>query len=272
MSSHSASQLFDVFVEAKSALEELPKVKADLAESQALAQSYADDLTNRDSLVNDLQAQLAFVKSDLADKEAVLARVTFQHETLRSAIGAINDTVRSVSDRPVSEPVAEPVPQPVSFELGQSVTDPTASATSTTESHSATTANAGSDSANGSSTSNAEPDRPLAQPNASDGDNSPDKSIASVDDGSKDGTPSPTPSQVKEDREPVGESTHTTSGETDMKPSEAHSTGSTSAPTPTMNDKPYLGWGSHRKPHAVTWGDFERLGGYRPHWCNPDLT
>lgn len=267
MSSHSASQLFDVFVEAKSALEELPKVKADLAESQALAQSYADDLTNRDTRISDLARQLEQLQAAHATKEAELARITFQHQTLRAAIGSINDTVRSVSDRPVSEPVAEPVPQPVageaSSERGQSAADPTASQTQPLESQSANSA----ETLDTAKTENT--DRPLAPENASSSAITSDANTASMaPNGSQAGTDSPTPSPM-EDREGSGEAAVATTPKPTPQTENATSAPGTSS---DPSAKPYLHWTSNRKPHAVTWGEYERLGGYRPHWCNPDLT
>lgn len=282
MSSHSASQLFDVFVEAKSALEELPKLKQELADTSELAKSYADDLNMSRDANAQILSELKDVKAALADKEAVLARVTFQHETLRSAIGAINDTVRSVSDRPVSEPVAEPVPQPVSeasSEQGQSAADPIAKVAQHGETQSATHAESTS-SASAGGNSNEEgttqADRPLAPENASHSATTSDANMATTaPNGSPAGTDSPIPSPM-EDRERLGEldtnHSHLGSAPSTTQTETSSSSNHAVAPTPTMNDKPYLGWGSHRKPHAVTWGDFERLGGYRPYWCNPDLT
>jgi hypothetical protein len=263
MSSHSASQLFDVFVEAKSALEELPKVKADLEAAQQLATETETKLSNRIEYIDEITRMLGETRVALAAREAELARVTFQHETLRSAIGAINDTVRSVSDRPVSEPVAEPVSQPVSeASQGQSAAGESSNASSpVTEDH-VMTAETPADASQGNL------DRPLAPENASTT-AKPQMAEDTTTPGGPAGTHSPTDSPTKEDREPMGEAAATTMPKPIPQTESDMSTHGTSS---NHSAKPYLGWGSHRKPHNVTWGEFERLGGYRPHWCNPDLT
>ena len=104
-----ASALFDVFVEAKNALEQLPEAQA---QAKALAKRIEDELAHSEDLerqLADLKAQHAATLSALAAKEAALKDATFRHDTLASVLDTIRGAipVRAVEPEPVPAVSAE---------------------------------------------------------------------------------------------------------------------------------------------------------------------
>lgn len=176
-----ATELFDVFVQAKTALEELPKVTHDLEETKALAQSYADDLTKERSLTEALHAQLASVQAALAQKEAELSDATFRHSESQKLLSGLRDMLgfNSAAHSPVQPEVAKqaeaetpqanpapetspapfaPAPTQASTESQHGVSAPTQAPVDTPETNFGPSDAEAGQSAQGESTSNHSPD------------------------------------------------------------------------------------------------------------------
>ena len=125
-----ASALFDVFVEAKNALEQLPEAQA---QAKALAKRIEDELAHSEDLerqLADLKAQHAATLTALAAKEAALKDATFRHDTLASVLDTIRGAipVRAVEPEPVPAVSAEAETHAPDHGLGgtgESASDPT---------------------------------------------------------------------------------------------------------------------------------------------------
>lgn len=102
--------IFDTFIAAKQALDELPRVRVELATAR-------ENLNAADSLLDDQAKAIAWHKSELetlkaalADKEVALAAATFRESEATRKIDSLRDILGAgvVSHRdPIPEPVAE---------------------------------------------------------------------------------------------------------------------------------------------------------------------
>lgn len=104
------AELFNVFVEAKQALEELPVVRADLKAAHELIDETNAKLTDKANEFANAQNELASLRATLAQREAEVSDLTFRHgeaqkviEGVRSLIpglrSTITDAVDSVGDK-----------------------------------------------------------------------------------------------------------------------------------------------------------------------------
>ena len=112
--------IFDTFIAAKQALDELPRVRDELATARS-------DMAASEELLNDQATELAKardemarLKATLADKEVALAAATFREseatrkiDSLRDILGAGVVSHRDPSPEPVAEEAKpEPLPEP----------------------------------------------------------------------------------------------------------------------------------------------------------------
>ena len=120
-----ASEMLKAFVEAGNALEQLPKVQADLEAAEQLATETASQLNAEQLKVADRNARIAELEAALSAKEAELAQATFRAASLESVVSAIRGALPDlrVDPDPVSE--REPMPNPVTTEATTSTENPT---------------------------------------------------------------------------------------------------------------------------------------------------
>jgi|HubBroStandDraft_2_1064218.scaffolds.fasta_scaffold41923_2 hypothetical protein len=106
-----SADLFQVFVDAKEALEQLPAAREELAKAMVDLDNEREanySLENKNHFLNEA---LSVLKAELAAKEAALAHATFQHQSAQSALHSL----RSILD------VAIPVPGPSDREVVRAV-------------------------------------------------------------------------------------------------------------------------------------------------------
>lgn len=132
-----ASQMLQAFIAAGQALDELPKVKAELASAQeniSVGNQIIDHMTAEARAAQDHINQL---QSALAQKEAELSDITFRHSQMQNKFRTVADALGLVT--PEVKPAATDVSLPTqsdhvsgpgqSDSLGQSAMDPTSAAT-----------------------------------------------------------------------------------------------------------------------------------------------
>jgi hypothetical protein len=263
----SASALLKSFVEAGNALEQLPKVQADLDETKALAQSYSDDLTSERGTTASLRSKIAELEAAIASKEAALADATFRHE----AVSKVLDVIRGAL--PVHAVLPEPVHQ-VEPEVEISSSSSASTSASTSTEISTPPLDAGQAQPTTSTEREAEASAPAtipsSTPRSADGD-----TIASE---RSEFSPKPTPYPSEfsptpefspyptEDREPSGEANGLgANGQAPGSPSTTNTSapGTSSEASASARLRPH--W---LKPISDTWQNWKDNGGEVPTWVN----
>jgi len=132
------NEMFTVFVEAGKALEELPRVRADLEAAQDLLSEANATLTHRDATIAALQSILEGAQAQTKSLEAELAQATFRERAAKEAVNAIRSLL-VIADVPVAgnsvevaAPAARidtPTPEPMPLERNTPTEVPTPSVT-----------------------------------------------------------------------------------------------------------------------------------------------
>jgi hypothetical protein len=130
--------MFTVFVEAGKALEELPRVRADLEAAQDLLSEANATLTHRDATIAALQSILEGAQAQTKSLEAELAQATFRERAAKEAVNAIRSLL-VIADVPVAGSAVEvaapaaridtPTPEPMPLERNTPTEVPTPSVT-----------------------------------------------------------------------------------------------------------------------------------------------
>lgn len=125
MSNTSASAVFEAFIEASKALEELPAVKIQLANITSDRDGALHQLEAAESVIKSHEDEIAALKAQLEAKEASLADATFRHKEVSGALDNIKSVLSSlVPPTPVVVTPIEASPAPEPATLGESVSTP----------------------------------------------------------------------------------------------------------------------------------------------------
>lgn len=255
----STSEVFSAFIEASKAIDELPKVRADLEAAQSLAEETEHKLRGERDQNNLLQNTLASLRADLSAREADLAQATKSRDELKAVVDLVRGSLPALpvapspNDRPSDMP-AGPLSE-ASTEQGSSATDPTpwgqhnvgASGSSadtgpqeqSKPSHIETSENSGAGGWQG--LRDADPTS-IATANAPQPANA-DSPIAGT-----------TTGQVSEDRETLGGRVWTVDDSVSAEPS----------------PRPYANYPYWEKPSSMPWPQYIALGGAKPPWYDAE--
>lgn len=89
MSTHNATEMLNAFIEAGSALQELPKVRAELEQSVTANRTLADRVEAAEFHALELDDEISRLRADLAKREVELADVTFRHGEAEKVIASV---------------------------------------------------------------------------------------------------------------------------------------------------------------------------------------
>lgn len=128
MSNTKASELFNVFVEAQNALNELPEIREKHAKLQADHEAAEKLIEELDQAKRQREADIADLQAKLSAKEAELAQATFRERSVTSALETVRGIIggavpQSASNEPSVGHSAPEVTQP----QGERAADPTPS-------------------------------------------------------------------------------------------------------------------------------------------------
>lgn len=257
--SNTDMSIFDTFIAAKKALDELPAARAELAKLQIDLELERGMVSIADEEAAKAKAEIANLKAQLMAKEVELASATFRdkqsQETLDSLRGLLGIHVGSVSsdNAPMSEasvteaqpsPVTEPVESGSQSEVGKLFVD---SVPSTTVSANEKAIKA----------------------------NTADSTAGHYPEAVNDAQLNPTPQSPYAADSTAGDAGHYP----EALPSDAESK-PRSIPTPTnspeIESKPYADRRYWQKPSNLIWSQWINGGGEKPHWMtskeiDPDM-
>lgn len=236
-------ELLKSFAEAGAALEQLPKVQADLEAAHSLIDETNAKLHSEQDNSTRLRAEMEHVRAELAQREADLAQAMFRHNEAQKVIDSIRGalpSVAAVADHSADASVTNSAPATTRGQdqgQGQSDADPTPTVTRTES----PTSEAG----HTESTSGSQTEAMPSQPN-------PGEATHNTS-----GNPSDAPTQSTEKTGPTApESSANTNA------------GSSGSDEPKSDRRQYEGSGYWAKPADMTWNDFASKGGLVPGWVH----
>jgi hypothetical protein len=240
-SSNNSIELLKSFAEAGAALEQLPKVQADLEAAHSLIDETNAKLHSEQDRSAQLRAEMEKVRAELAQREADLAQAMFRHNEAQKVIDSIRGVLPSVAGN-------------ADHHADASVTD---NAPATTR---------GQDQGQGQSdVGESAPDHAPQSGNQS----APTSNAAHTEGESVGASTTPgeathnTPSNPSDGQSQSTERTDPTVPESSANTNAGHSAEGEHRPA---QSRQYEGSGYWAKPSDMTWNDFAAKGGLVPSW------